>query len=201
VSSYKRAIASAFCFIPLLVASSPVRHWTQTSTETLWRGRYTNCDKGYSVDLPAGVVAHDTLPPSPNDGFIISTLSAGTTDPVTATRPGFLAAFNQYNSGDWRGPQAYLDWELAQTRNAQITNTRHLAFHGLPAFEAEYSAVVDGRSTWYRVLIVFRDKDDLIYELMLSTLTRDDVRGTRLYRAIRSGFRIFPIPLGECVNP
>jgi hypothetical protein len=180
VSSCRRAIASACCVIHLLTGQAPIRHWTETSTETLWRARYTNCDRGYSVDLPAGVVAHDTLPPAPNHGFIISTRSAGTTDPVTPERPGFLGVFDRYNSAEWRDPQAYLYWELKNTPkpNSRLANARRMAFHGLSAVEAEYSAVVAGRSTWNRVLIVFRDKDDLIYELMLCTLTHEDVGGT-----------------------
>gem|GEM_PF-6305057 len=122
----------------------------------------------------------------------------GTTRPVTARHPGFLAVFNQHNSAEWRDPQAYLDWELKNTPNSRLANARHITFHGLSAVEAEYSVFVAGRGTWNRVLIVFRDNDDLIYELMLCTLAHDAVRGIRLYSAIRSGFRVFPIPQGEC---
>jgi hypothetical protein len=87
-----------------------------------------------------------SLPPSPNDGFLISTRSTSITGRVTSERPGFLAVFNQYNSGDWHTLQAYLDWELKTNPNSRLTHARPMTFHGLPAVEAEYSTSSAGLS-------------------------------------------------------
>jgi len=186
--------------IPLLVIAA-VRHWTETPSETIWRVRYTNCDKGYFVELPSGIVAHAAHSPAPNHGFLISTSGTGTTDRVTAEQTGFVGVFDQYNSMELRDPQAYLDWGLKNTPGSELVYTRQMALRGLPAIQAEYSAVERGRRIWNKVLIVFRDKDDIIYELMLRTLKRDDANDMRLYQVIKSGFHVFPISQGECVNP
>src|SRR5206468_11883215 len=41
--------------------SSPQRHWEET--ETIWRGRYTNCKYGYYVMLSSGVIAYGSHSP------------------------------------------------------------------------------------------------------------------------------------------
>jgi hypothetical protein len=72
------------------------RYWVETKTETIWRGRYTNCDKDWAVDLPIGVVAHASLPPSPNHRFLISAAEPGTAAEVTFDGQRIIDFYDEY---------------------------------------------------------------------------------------------------------
>lgn len=61
-----------------------------TDTETLWRDRYANCDYGFYVLLPHGVVGHANLPPNPNHGFLIGLPAMGTNQLVSFENERFL---------------------------------------------------------------------------------------------------------------
>lgn len=81
------AMRSCAVFVVLIcivgVARAQFHNWVETRFETIWRKRYTNCDEGYAVDLPSGVIAHDSLPPNPNHGFLISAAAPNTTGNLT----------------------------------------------------------------------------------------------------------------------
>jgi len=70
--------------LAIAVAAYPQgKHWTETPDETIWRERYGNCDHGYFVNLPPGVIGHGTHSPSPNHGILISAKNPGITTEVT----------------------------------------------------------------------------------------------------------------------
>ena len=75
-----------------VVAAYPQgKHWSETPDETIWRGRYGNCDQGYFVNLSPGVIRHGSLPPSPNHGILISAKNPGTTTEVTFEETRLIA--------------------------------------------------------------------------------------------------------------
>jgi hypothetical protein len=55
------------------------RYWEETKSETLRRGRYSNCDCGFYVTLGPGVVGHGTHSPAANHGFYVSLPDVGDT--------------------------------------------------------------------------------------------------------------------------
>ena len=110
------------------------RHWTETPNETIWRGRYTNCDKGWAVDLPAGVVAHASLPPSPNHGFLISTVNPGTTAEVNPDDPRIIDIYDEYDALFLGSARAYLDQELNDTETRKYWNAATLCARGFEAW-------------------------------------------------------------------
>jgi len=60
------------------------KHWAETPDETIWRAKiYGNCDHGYFVNLPPGVIGHGSRSPSPNHGIAISAKNPSTTTQVT----------------------------------------------------------------------------------------------------------------------
>jgi len=77
--------------------SIPKENRTETPDETIWRGRYGNCDHGYFVNLPPGVIGHGSRSPSPNHGFVISAKDPSTTTPVTLEEPRLV---DVYESSD-----------------------------------------------------------------------------------------------------
>src|SRR6266568_4714934 len=76
--------------------SSPQRHWEETETETIWRGRYTNCKYGYYVMLSSGVIAHGSHRPAPNHGFLVSLPDVGKTSEASVSDPRFLWVNAEY---------------------------------------------------------------------------------------------------------
>ena len=73
-----------------VVAYPQGKHWSETPDETIWRGRYGNCDHGYFVNLSPGVIGLGSLPPSPNHGILISAKNPGTTTEVTFEKAGLI---------------------------------------------------------------------------------------------------------------
>jgi len=180
-------------------AGAQVQHWAETPSETIWRDRYTNCDKGYAVDLPAGVVAHASHPPNPNHGFLISARDPGTTAEVNLENQRIIDVYDQYDSMELGSARAYLDWELKQAPKRKVLQVREIMFLGFPAVEARYRVNADGSLRLKEELIIFPGSD-LIYVLMLSTTPQDHGRDSALFAHIRAGFHLLPIPTGECSN-
>src|ERR1017187_9926639 len=92
-----RVLAATLCTpilvlqpLPLLTAQTRGIHWTETGSETQWRLRYGNCDYGYFVALAPGVVGHNTLPPSPNHGFMVALPDVGRTSYALNERRRFI---------------------------------------------------------------------------------------------------------------
>ena len=199
-----RAIAAAgllSAFFWSSAAETPRQNWALSSTETIWRSRYTNCDKGYYVDLPPSVVAHATRPPSPNHGLVISASNPATTDQVTVGAGRTVEVRDEYNVLRATSPRAQLNWELRQTPGANVKGSRSVRFLGLPAVEASNRFDTNGEPQIIRELIVLRKADDLVYSLRLVTNPLNYPRDAALYEQVRNGFHIFRVSNGECVNP
>ena len=104
------------------LAAASAQHWTITSNELIWRSRYTNCDKGYAVALPDGVVAHGSLPPSPNHGILVSAAVPGTTAEVTLSDSRIIDVYDTYDAEEVGSARAYL--ERYQEQSAKVVETR-----------------------------------------------------------------------------
>ena len=181
-------------------AGAQVQHWSETPNETIWRTRYTNCDKGYAVDLPAGVVAHDSLPPNPNHGFLISTSNPGTTTEVTLENQRIIDVYDEYNAMEFSSARAFLRWDLKQIPNKEVLQVRDVMFQGLRAVEARYRVNAGDSSEVTEKLVIFRKPADLIYVLFLRTTRQHHSADSALFARIRAGFHLLPIPKGACLN-
>jgi hypothetical protein len=185
-----------------MLAASPPVHWTETSNETLWRGRYKNCDHGYEAILPDGVVAHDSLPPSPNHGFLVSAEAPGATAEVTLESPRLIDVYDSSDSSELGSARAYLEQYLEQ--NAKVVQTRDLTFKGLPAVFVHYRVKREAVVVETEELIVYRahakNIGPIFYVIMLKTPAKHRSQDAILYHKIRDGFRILAVPRGECSN-
>jgi hypothetical protein len=182
-------------------AGAQVQHWTETLKETIWRSRYTNCDMGYAVDLPNGVVGHGGLPPMPNHGVLISASDPGATAEVTLADQRVLDVYDEYDALELGSARAYLNWELRQMPNKKSLRVREIVFRGFPAAEARYRVDETDSSE----LVIYRKgvpgDAGSIYVLSLHTTARNYTDDYRLFTQIRAGFHLLPLPKGACSNP
>src|ERR1700733_13532969 len=84
------------------------KRWTETPNETIWRETYGNCDHGYFVDLPPGVVGHGAHSPTPNHGILISADNPGITTEVTLKEARLLDVYDSNDAAELGSPQAYV---------------------------------------------------------------------------------------------
>jgi hypothetical protein len=202
----------AFWVIPILLAAvllaaSPGRHWEETANETIWRGRYRNCDHGYEVYLPKDGVGHGSLPPAPNHGILISAADPGITAEVTLEDDRLIEVYDSNDAMELGSARAELDWEFDQERKKsetlELVEKHDTGFHGLPAAYARYRTGKGGSAVETEELVAYRTSKEIgpiFYVILLRTPPEHHAQDRRLYLQIRDGFRILPAPKGECSN-
>jgi len=138
--------------------SSFQQHWKQTPDETIWRERYTNCDKGYAVSLPKGVVAHGGLPPSPNHGILVSADAPGTEAEVTLEAERVVGVYDTYDAMEYGSAQAYLRSELKEAGPIEILAKSDTRFRELPAAYVHYRKKTGDVAIETEELILYRGR-------------------------------------------
>jgi len=193
----------AFAF----VAYPQGKHWTETPDETIWRERYGNCDHGYFVKLPPGVVGHDSRSPSRNHGILISAKDPGITTELTLQEPRLVEVYHS-DAGKLESPQAYVKlYALRQEMRPEgfaILERRDTKFRCSTAEyihfrkETEHSPTSEGE-----MLVVYRAPKGigpLFYVVMLQTTPEFYSRDHALYLQIRDGLSFVSVPPRECWN-
>jgi hypothetical protein len=184
-------------------ASCP-QHWTQTPDETIWREKYTNCDKGYAVSLPKGVIAHAGLPPNPNHGILVSAKAPGTVAEVTLEAERLVGVYDTYDAMEYGSAQAYLWGELEQAGSVEVLAQRDTKFRGLPAAYVHYRKKTGDVAIETEEIIVFRSHlkilSPVFYVIWLSTPGSHYEEDRKLYQQVRDGFHLLPVPTGNCSN-
>src|SRR5215831_815824 len=89
---------------------------TESESELLWKGRYAHCDYGFYVLLPQGYVAHSSLPPSPNHGFLVGLPDPATVHPVSVDDQRFIYVTAEYNSLEFQTLGAAAESRIDLTR-------------------------------------------------------------------------------------
>ncbi len=192
-------LLSVFRFLPSLQ-----QHWTQTSDETIWREKYTNCDKGYAVSLPKGVVAHGGLPPNPNHGFLVSASAPDTVAEVTLETERLVGVYDTYDGMEDGSAQAYLSRELNQAGSVEVLALNETKFRGLPAAYVNYRKKTGDVAVDTAETIVFRSHpknlSSIFYIIWLSTPSSHYQEDHKLFEQVRDGFLLLPGPSGKCSN-
>ncbi len=180
------------------------RHWTQTADETIWNSKYTNCDKGYAVELPTGVVAHASLPPNPNHGFLISALAPETTSEVTLDAERLVGVYDTYDAMEYGSAQAYLREEFEHAGSIEVLAHGDTKFRGLPAAYVHYRKKNGDIAIETEEIVIFRthpkNSVPIFYTIWLRTPSPHYEEDRKLYQQVRDGFHLIPIPRGECSN-
>ena len=99
---------------------------------------------------------------------------------------------DEYNSLLMPTASAQLKWEIQNKPGARLEREEAIRFRGLPAVEATYRSLVDGKTQITHELIAFRKADGLVYTLRLVTDPSNYTQDVALFKKIEAGFHIFP---------
>jgi len=190
-----------------VVSNAQLKHWTETSSETLWRGRYSNCDHGYVVHLPVGVVGHDSLPPLPNHGILISPENPGTTDEVTLEASRVLTVYDSSDAAEIGSAKGYLEqYDLKPRQSSEdvkILTEMVTRFRGAPAIYVHLRRKDGNRTSEVDELVIYRKPRNIgpqFNVIELITTPESYLHDHALFVQIEDGLRFIPVPRGECSN-
>jgi hypothetical protein len=179
------------------IASSLKRHWAETDSETLWTVRYSNCDYGFYVLLDPGVVAHDTHPPAPNHGFLVSLSDLGKKSFASyETEKRFVSVDASYDVSD--PPMSQTLSLFLRKRKANSGKGIYRTLAGLPAIEDSKSEPTSNGETFDQSIVAVRA--GIVYRIGLHTQREFKVVDEKEYRQIVKGFKLLKLPIGECSN-
>jgi hypothetical protein len=172
------------------------RHWRETDSETLWTQRYNNCDYGYYVLLPAGVVGHGTHSPSPNHGFSVPLPDVGTTAYVPEENDRFIWVDASYNVTDADSlADVVAEREKGEAKTRVRTATK---MAGVPAIQIKTESVSGDHIVVEVETVALRA--GIIYTIGMRTPSAHIVGDEVEYRRILQGFRLLKLPRGVCSN-
>jgi len=179
------------------------RHWTETDSETLWRTRYTNCDYGFYVLLGDGVVAHATLPPSPNHGFLLPLPDIGRTNYLSATKETqFIWVDAHYDALDDQSLRSAVSSqeEVQAAGGSKVRKTRRerTRLAGLQAIWSKAEFPTEGGKVVEEAVTAVRS--GIVYTIGLRTNLIDQSVDEEQFRKVLLGFRLLKLPRGECRN-
>jgi hypothetical protein len=192
-------------FFAIAFATFPQgKHWTETSDETIWRGRYGNCDHGYFVNLSPGVIGHGSHSPSPNHGILISAEDPGRTTEVTLEEPRLVGVYDSNDAGGLGSPRDYVErYDLKRENSSEkitILARRDTKFRGSKAVYVHFRKATENSTSEVEELIVYRAPKGIgpsFYVVMLRTTPEFYGRDHALYLQIRDGLNFVRVPPGS----
>ena len=191
------------CFILLSLSSfgwpqkdkPAYQYWKETDTETLWRGKYANCDYRYYVTLPAGFVGHGTHAPSPNHGFLVALPNAEKTQNTSSEDTRFIWVDAEYDFLDFKSLREAADYEWAllslhksgarQILQESVRLDKSVAIRTLGAYDSPTSKVLEEE------VIVLRG--GILYAIGLKTTYENQTDDRKKYNQLLSGFHFWRI--------
>ena len=186
----------------LKVLAAQEHHWTETESETVWHDRYSNCDYGYFVRLPKDTVAHGSLPPSPNHGFVVNVAdpsSRAAFDSVRWNRSLWVDA--SYNVEDISLSSREVDEPSKQQGGSGDSRTlrrRRVKVEGVPAVRvtAEHQTP-NGKFLTESITVV---RGGIVYRVELQTPQGNYESDLLTFNRLVKGWHFLPLPKGECHN-
>jgi hypothetical protein len=179
------------------------RHWKLTESETLWVGRYSNCQYGYYVLLSAGVIAHAEHPPSPHHGFLISLPDVGSKAEVSVYNSDrFLWVNAEYNVTDDSTLAGISDYQIDLTgrdkQKFKLMERYKATLRSVPAtrFKGEFDSP-NGRVIEEEVVAL---QSGIVYEIGLRTPAEDYLADRERLEQTLNAFRFSRVPEGQCWN-
>lgn len=164
-----------------------------TDTETLYRTHYSNCEGGYAVDLPAGLVAHRDKAGS-NHGFQIDLSAPGDIRPFSASEQRFIAVSDHFNSLELPSFPAIVQNEVAQAQDEQpdwsVQERLPIKLDGLQA--THLRARFKGKKMVDEDIYAWRPEENgrgnFVYKIQLVTLQASYSQDRDIFDQIVAGF-------------
>ena len=185
------------------------QHWQETVAETIWRGVYSNCDYGYYVDLPVGMVAHSGKPPSSNHGSVIDLAEPSSASPLATPLSRYIKIWNQYNAANLPSLSAIVDAELKSMRSGdsdfELVGRKVVRLDDLHATSVMVRFKERGVDVAETKVIAYRPPGpaglgDIIYEISLVTTIENGDEDRATFQKVLLGFHTTALPEGVCVN-
>ncbi len=161
------------------------RHWKLTEDETVWTVRYTNCDYGYYVLLPHGMVGHGTHPPNPNHGIGVILRDVTSEHAFSANSERWLYIDASYHTAD---PPV----EDSIKRLGEGERRVRLAALRAVESRSKMETGVDEATVAVR--------RGIGYTISLHTDAAHYNTDKMQYQRLIEGFRLSRLPLGQCTN-
>lgn len=203
------ALAATFVVHGSSLGRVQKHRWQRNTTEIVWHGRYSNCDYGYYVDLPEGVVAHTPKPPQPNHGAVIDLSRPGSGKELPIQLHRYLSIYSSYNVTDLSSLTPIVDEQLSiigqGRRSFRVIAKSPARLAGIPAtmvkaryVDADGTAIILG-------IIAYRPSDarglgNIVYKVMLTSTRATFGQDRAAFKAVLAGFHMTPLPLGACSN-
>jgi hypothetical protein len=171
----------------------------------LWRGRYSNCDYGYYVNLGPEFVGHATPPPAPNHGFAIALPDVGRTSQVLPeSEERYIWTDATYDVLDDNSLSAAVQSEN-RIRNEMHGGVRPASYRhkrtilaGVPAMNIRTERNSEGKRIIEETVVAVRS--GIVYEVGMVTNAAEFEADIAQFRKVLAGFRWTKLPTGECRN-
>ncbi len=181
-------------------APIPQGQWKETETETVWTSVYRNCDHGYFVILPAGVVGHGTKSPAPNHGIDVDLAAPNLSTPIRKEVERRIWVWDYYDvvtePPSWQGTLRY-ELQLLRTEKKRAFTVIKRMPYKLCGLEAEYLwsryRAANGVTYDQQDVIAYRPEtatEAAVYRLRLVTTQADYKADKVLFDQVISGIRL-----------
>jgi len=119
-------------FLALLIATTAARAQQEprqvpttgntrlTDSESLWTGRFSDCDFRYYVAISNAFVAHGNRPPQRLHGVLFGLPDTSTTNVVAFDDERFISVMASSNESDFKSPKEFADHVFELSRQGQI---------------------------------------------------------------------------------
>jgi hypothetical protein len=179
------------------------RSWRETQTETVYVGKYSNCDYGYYVILPDGIVGHRGKAPSSNHGITVNLENLKSDDPIPDP-VRYVQVYNAYNIGAENSlTEIVLQQRKSQRaihKDVSMSEPARRSLGSLPALEFRSSFHEKTLSIIERDVVAYRTKGNILYHIQLVTTPEAAGEDDKVFDALVAGFRLTNLPVGECSN-
>jgi hypothetical protein len=160
--------------------------------------RYVNCDYGYLVRIPRGLVG--TVPQYQNHGFYINL-------PDGESR---IQVSNSYSMSDSKIPKDVFSYELRfvfmrdDYKHFNVTSERTRSVQGLDSMEVTGTYTRNNTSWKSEILLMYRPPkdglEDVVYQIELSAPAARFKTSLQEFEQTVAGFELTALPRGECSN-
>lgn len=194
------------CATSFAQTPSPNAHAHETADETTWTGRYSNCEDGFYVLLPAGVMGHAAKASGPSQGFAVNVATPASTGTFNAgDSPRFIEVVSYYDLEDHGEASSdtinyYLSLGALSSEKDFVTlGKESLRMLGMSAKREQVRWIENGVTVRRDRIVAYRAASGILYQLTLQspekTFTGDEV----LFNRIVAGFHLSKLP-AECAN-